>query len=325
MTRRGLTIGASLAALAAAPVPPQPPPAWEVARVVPRAIEVKARGYRVKPGDTLSRIVARTGAGADAIARANDLAAPFRLLPGRMLTIPPGRYHAVARGESGIAIARAYGVDWSRIATLNHLEEPYVLRAGQHLLLPSRSEAAKMTLEERAAAFRIDIDDLVTGSEPALAPEAMPAAPTRSAAAAPIAPTTPVAAPTGTGPGRFLWPVTGRTLRRFGPQPNGGRNDGIDIAARAGTPVLAAAGGVVAYAGSLAGFGQLVLVRHGGNYLTAYGHAERLLVTRGQAVRAGQAIARVGATGSAPEPELHFEIRQGRKPVDPVGLLPPAD
>jgi len=312
---------AALLLIAAAPE--APPPAWEARPAKTDAAEVDATIYVVKSGDTLSHVVETTGAGADAIARANKLASPFILRPGQKLKIPAGRYHVVRRGEAGIAIARAYGVDWARIAALNHLEEPYQLRAGDRLLIPSKTEVAHMTLEQRAAAFRIDIDDLVTGSQPALAEKAKPAAPTASPKQAlALAPTTPVADLPKSFSGRFAWPLTGKILRPFGLQESGARNDGINIAASAGTPILAAADGVVAYAGPLAGFGQLVLVRHGDGWLTAYGYAQSISVARGQAVSRGQTIARAGATGSASEPQLHFEIRQGRRPVNPLTVLP---
>lgn len=322
----GIALAAfALAAASPAPLSQQPPPAWEAKPVTAEADEVEDSTYLVQPGDTLSRVVSKTRVGTDALARANDLKPPYVLRPKQKLKIPGGRYHLVRKGQAGIAIARAYGVDWSRIAALNHLEEPYSLRAGERLLLPSSKEVAKMTLEQRAAAFRIDIDDLVTGSEPALAPKAKPAAPTKTAAK-PVPPTVAVAQPSlepSAAPGRFIWPVTGRILRAFGPQPNGARNDGINIATERGTPIQAAADGVVAYAGTLPGFGQLVLIRHGGGWLTAYGHADALLVTRGQAVTRGQTIARAGASGSADQPQVHFEIRDGRKPVNPIDRLPP--
>ena len=251
---RGSLLPAALLLLAAAPA--APPPAWEARPAKTDAADVAASTYVVAPGDSLSRIVEKTGAGADAIASANKLAPPFLVRPGQKLKIPAGRYHVVRRGEAGIAIARAYGVEWSRIATLNHLQEPYQLRAGQRLLIPSKTEVAHMSLEQRAAAFRIDIDDLVTGSEPALAEKARPAAPTPSPKKAlALAPTTPVAEPTPDFSGQFAWPLTGKILRTFGPQASGARNDGINIAATTGAPVLAAADGVVAYAGPLSGFG----------------------------------------------------------------------
>ncbi|MDO6415715.1 peptidoglycan DD-metalloendopeptidase family protein [Sphingomonas sp. BIUV-7] len=306
---------------AAAPAPPPSPPADATPPAIPGAIEVKAQTYVVQPGDTLSRIIAKTGAGSDAIAQANRLEAPFVVRPGQKLKIPAGRYHLVQKGERGIAIGRAYGVDWNRIAELNHLEEPFTLRAGERLLIPSTREVAGMSMEERAKAFRIDIDDLVTGNEPALAPKAKPAAPVKTAAR-PVPASVAVAEPAAAFSGRFAWPLTGDILRRYGLQASGARNDGVNIRARMGETVRAAADGVVAYAGDLAAFGKLVLIRHGNGWLTAYGHADSLLVTRGQAVKQGQPIAKAGATGSAREPQLHFEIRDGRKPVNPLSWLP---
>ena len=116
---------------------------------------------------------------------------------------------------------------------------------------------------------------------------------------------------------------TGPIVRRFGSLGGGRQNDGINIGAAEGTPILAAADGVVAYVGSeVALYGGLILLRHGDGWITAYGHAEELLVKRGQSVKRGQIIARAGETGSATEPQLHFEIRQGRKPVNPLEHLP---
>jgi lipoprotein NlpD len=312
---------AAALALAASTTSAASTPAWEMKRAAPEATEVKARTYLVRPGDTLSRVMMKTGAGADAIARSNGLSKPYVVRPGQTLRIPAGRYHRVAKGESGIAIARAYGVDWSRIATLNHLDEGDLLREGDRLLLPSRREVSVMSMDERARAFSIDIDDLVTGTEPALAKRAKPATPVKSASQ-PVPADVPVAEPRRDFAGKFIWPLRGRIIRPFGPLPTGARNDGINIQAKAGQEVLAAADGVVAFAGSLAAFGNLVLIRHGGGWLTAYGHLRKVLVSRGQAIKRGQAIGEAGATGAASEPQLHFEIRDGRRAVNPIDRLP---
>ena len=120
--------------------------------------------YVVQPGDTLRGIGNRTGAGSEAIARANGLTPPFAIRIGQKLTIPGGRYHLVAEGETGIAIASAYGVAWSRIVAANGLTEPFMLRRGQRLLLPGEAPATAPSLEQRAAAFHIDIDDVLTGA-----------------------------------------------------------------------------------------------------------------------------------------------------------------
>lgn len=303
------------------PEPPAPPPAWQARGVTPNAVEIRSSTYKVVSGDTLRGISDKTGAGSEAIARANGLGPPFVIRIGQKLKIPGGRYHRVGKGESGIAIARAYGVDWSRVATLNDLSEPYILRDGQRLLLPTRAEVSTMTVEERAAAFRLDIDDLITGGEPALA-EYAKAAPPDATPSKPLPSTATLAEP-GRFSGRFDWPLTGPIVRRFGNLGGGRQNDGINIGAPRGASILAAADGVVAYVGSeIALYGGLVLIRHGDGWLTAYGHAEELLVTRGQTVKRGQVIARAGQTGYANEPQLHFEIRQGRKPVNPLEHLP---
>jgi murein DD-endopeptidase MepM/ murein hydrolase activator NlpD len=118
--------------------------------------------------------------------------------------------------------------------------------------------------------------------------------------------------------------VRGTILVGFGPGANGTQNDGINIAAARGTPVAAANDGVVAYAGNeLRGFGNLILVKHADGWTTAYAHCQTLLVKRGEHVKRGQTIARVGETGAVGAPQLHFEIRRGARALDPVDYLPP--
>jgi murein DD-endopeptidase MepM/ murein hydrolase activator NlpD len=117
--------------------------------------------------------------------------------------------------------------------------------------------------------------------------------------------------------------VQGKIIERYGTGPNGTHNDGINIAAKVGEPVRAADAGVVAYAGNeLRGYGNLVLIKHSGGYMTAYAHNSQLLVKRGDIVKRGQEIAKAGSTGTVDTPQVHFEIRQGTRAIDPTGLLP---
>ena len=126
----------------------------------------------------------------------------------------------------------------------------------------------------------------------------------------------------GSGKGPFVWPVQGKVIGAFGSSKDGLKNDGINIAAPAGAPVVAAADGTVAYAGNeLRGFGNMILIRHDGGYVTAYAHNDSLLVKKGDKVKRGQTIARVGQTGAVFGPQLHFEIRKGTEPVDPMSYL----
>ena len=123
---------------------------------------------------------------------------------------------------------------------------------------------------------------------------------------------------------RFRWPVLGPTISQFGPKQNGLFNDGINISALEGTPIKAAEDGVVAYVGNeLEGYGNLLLLTHENGFVTAYAHASQLLVKRGDRVKRGQIIGRVGKTGRVEIPQLHFEIRVGSKPVPPLVLLGP--
>lgn len=268
-------------------------------QVVPHAQAVTPAIHVVTPGETLRGVGNRSGAGSEAIAKANGLAPPYLIRPGQKLVIPGGRYHLVAEGETGIAIAAAYGLAWRRIIDLNGLAEPYMLRSGQRLLLPDEAPRPASTVEERAAAFRIDIGDVPTDAQPALAKGKI--------------------APAGT----FAWPASGRILSRFGPGASGSRNNGIDIAVPTGTPIRAAAEGVVAYAGDKLGmFGGLVLINHGGGWVSAYGHASRVDVVRGQKVSRRQIIGLSGDTGYASRPKLHFELRKDRVPVNPIQQLP---
>lgn len=225
----------------------------------------------------------------------------IRAVVARAIVENGRRYHVVAAGETGIAIARAYALPWSRIVEANGLAEPFVLRVGQRLVLPTvDATAAAITPEARAAAFQIGIDDLVTGSNPA-----------QSTVVPPVPKLATVA------PGRFVWPVLGRIVSRFGPQGSGRVNQGIDIAALTGANVRAASAGTVAYVGSgVPGFGGLILVRHDGTWISAYGRVASAALAKGDTVNAGQTL---GKTGGEP---LHFELRRARVPVDPVKYLP---
>lgn len=268
----------------------------------------------VKPGETLFAISRRTGVELRDIVVANKLEPPYALKAGQRLTIPAARYHIVRAGETGYSISRAYGTDLTTLARLNGLQKPYAVQVGQRLRLP-----ASPTLTNGDSASR------TVASAPAAARK--PAAATASsstAKSAPAAAQKPVPAPAAFA-GSFSWPLNGRILSRFGPKQGGLHNDGINIAATPGATVRAAASGVVAYSGDgLKGFGWLILIKHGDGWVTAYAHNEAVLVQRGDTVRAGEPIARAGSTGSVDRPQLHFEIRQGRRAVDPLKHLPPS-
>ena len=123
---------------------------------------------------------------------------------------------------------------------------------------------------------------------------------------------------------RFQWPVRGRVVLEYGTSPGGERNNGINIATADREQIHAAADGVVSYVGELHGYGNLVLIRHGNGYITAYAHADSFVVQKGDRVARGQVIGYVGMTGDVRTPQLHFEVRRGshgETPIDPRQVL----
>lgn len=234
----------------------------------------------------------------------------------------PADGHRVAAGETLWSISKRYGVSPGDVMTINNLPADGTVRLGEVLKLPGSA-----TTQPRVETASLD-PKAATGSSlagtvaPALAkaPEPEPAAaPQKSAATAPASTSADVEDDGGTG---FRWPVRGRLITGFGKQADGARNDGINLAVPAGTPVRAAEAGTVIYAGSeLEGYGNLVLVQHSDDWVSAYAHNSDLKVNRGDTVKRGQAIAAAGATGSVDQPQVHFELRKRSKPVDPLPHL----
>lgn len=281
----------------------------------------QVRQHIVQPGDTLYSISRLYGVDTSTLARRNGLESPYRVRVGQALilpapietaggpppviqaTAPAAAYAAPAAPAEAPPPAAARSAPTAAVAgTPPPREQPRIVGAPP----PSRSE-------EKTAA-------LPPPPPPAPVPPTSTAPPSEGIAALPP----PAAAPTPAGERSFIWPVHGRIIASYGDGAGGTHNDGINIAAPEGTPVAAADAGTVAYAGNeLRGYGNLVLIKHANGWLTAYAHNSVLLVKRGEKVRRGQTIARVGATGAVGEPQLHFEIRHGTRALDPSDYLPP--
>jgi murein DD-endopeptidase MepM/ murein hydrolase activator NlpD len=239
--------------------------------------------HRVGPNDSLYDIAATYQVPLRALIDQNNLEPPYALTPGSELRLPPPRLHRVARGETLRDIAERYNVDFRSLALLNRLQPPYDVRQGESVVLPAMARAA----------------------EPVAPPQPSPS---------------PAPAPAN-GAARFAWPMRGDVVARYGAQAGGGRLDGIEIAGREGDQIAAAADGEVVYAGDdLPAYGTLVLIRHPDGYVTAYAHARRALVRERQSVRAGQAIAELGARPDG-RSRLMFQVRRGSDVVDPAPLL----
>ncbi len=267
----------------------------------------------VHPHDTVYAIARRYDVPVRSLIEANRLAPPYRLTAGHELVVPQIRQHIVQPGETLYSVSHLYGVDASTLARTNGLSPPYMVRVGEALVLPSPVQVAAGSTAEPTALAPIPVT-----SAPLPPPQIEPVLVAREEGALRLP-----SPPSSSGPQGFIWPVRGSLIASYGAGENGTHNDGINIAAPRGTIVVAAGAGTVAYAGNeLRGYGNLVLIKHINGWMTAYAHNSALLVKRGEKVRRGQPIARVGTTGAVGEPQLHFEIRHGTKALDPVDYLP---
>jgi murein DD-endopeptidase MepM/ murein hydrolase activator NlpD len=341
--------------------PPSRAPIETTGSVAPRSIAATHAPAReagttiiVGTSDTLETLARRYNVSSAAILQANGYKGPRALQPGQQLVIPhqaatatapvlaapkaaavaaapvsaPPSVHVVNRGDTLMSIAHRNHVPVADLAKTNSLDPNAKLKLGQKINVPGAKSAAAPAAAPPAQ---------VAGAQPAAvaAPATKMAAvePAKEKARLAQATTTPEAAAavtetpvktaeaTGALP-TFRWPVRGRVVTGYGAKTNGKSNDGINVAVPEGTPVKAAEDGVVAYSGNeLKGYGNLILVRHSNGYVTAYAHASELLVKRGETIKRGQVIAKSGQSGEVGSPQLHFEIRKGSSPVDPLQFL----
>jgi murein DD-endopeptidase MepM/ murein hydrolase activator NlpD len=243
--------------------------------------------------------------------------------------IIPGERVVANNSTTAYALAKKYKVPMNDLIVLNRMPSPYVISPGQEVILPATVGAiseqpswsrplAQPSIDREPLVPRNTLrNNAVTVDElPPL--ERQPSRLERDAGSS-------VALTDFGHDEKFLWPITGPILMAYGPRNSGGQNDGINIGAPRGTPVVAAANGVVLYAGQdTKGFGNLVLIRHGNAAITAYAHLDRMVVDKDSVVAKGDMIGTVGSTGDVKGPQLHFEIRKNSKPIDPMPLLPPA-
>ena len=288
--------------------------------VSPAAI-MQANGYKgpraLSPGQQL--IIPHPGS---AVAAAPVLAAPVSK-PVAMASAAPS-VHVVNHGDTLMSIARRNHVPVAELARANNLEPSTKLRLGMKLTVPGAKTAAVAPVAAAQPAVASPPPATKLAAASTVPPQtAHLAQATTKIEDAPAAETPVKATSEATGAlPTFRWPVRGKVITAYGAKANGKANDGINLAVPEGTPVKAAEDGVVAYSGNeLKGYGNLVLVRHSNGYVTAYAHASELLVKRGDTIKRGQVIAKSGQSGEVGSPQLHFEIRKGSSPVDPLQFL----
>jgi murein DD-endopeptidase MepM/ murein hydrolase activator NlpD len=306
----------------------------------------------VQPGDTLHNLARRHGVAVAAIKEANGLQTDT-VRPGQRLVLPAGgqdrpplaktpppwpapertalakpappppaapplaagpspagwegRY-TMRNGDSLYGIAHQHKVSLEELKRVNAITDPTKVWAGTTLMVPARPETVSAgPPPPPGKAPRII--NVVPHQQKAVPEQSQKQAKASEAA-------------TEGAAGKFRWPVRGRVIVGFGKRPDGSHNDGINLAVPLGTDVHAVEGGKIAYAGSeLKGYGNLILIRHANGWVSAYAHADQILVRPNDEVKRGQVIAKAGKTGSVDQPQLHFELRQGSRPVDPLPHL----
>lgn len=299
---RRLLLGSVVLALGACGTAPRAPAPIDHGDLSSPPAASCGRSVTVQRGDTLSAIAVRCGSTIQALAAENGLSSPYGLRAGQTLRIPGPSVYRVRRGDNLYRIALNHGMSTRELARLNGISENTTIHPGQELRVSGAPRQAVAEAPPRQTTGGGTVArPPVTASPPPPPPPPPPASATAPA---------------------FVWPLQGPVVAQFG-NTSGRRLDGIRISARVGEPVRAAAAGEVVYAGNeLQGYGELVLIRHEDRWVTAYGLNSVLRVQQGQRVNAGDHIADAGGAGPGEGPVLHFEIRRGVTPVNPIDQLP---
>jgi len=250
--------------------------------------------YRIRSGDTLWDIARRFNTGTTHIIRINNIHKPDLLSPGRKITVPhrTGVRHIIRKGDTLSEIAAAYGVKTSSIIESNTLKTTQdTLRPGMELFIPGgrRKHAEKPALKHAPDSAVASIEKSIDTS-------------------------------------RFIWPLKGRITSSFGNRidPFSKKKSfhcGIDISAEPGTPVRASSDGKVIFSGWKEGYGNMVVLRHEGGYITVYAHNSKNMVTKGDRVKQKDIIASSGMTGAVTGAHLHFEVRKYLTPLNPLRFI----
>lgn len=272
----------------------------------------------VQKGDTLYSLSRKYEVPLRGIVEENNLKYPYTLNVGQNLLLPTHKKHVVEKGDTLYSISKKYNIDMTSLSRLNKLEKPYALNVGQVLSLPSSlsnvsadSGGGSSSYVYKTNAKKIDNKKSYASAKKSNTNNKK------------ITKKSTQKSVSVYRKSKFVWPVKGTVISNFGVVGKGRKNDGINIKAAIGTNIKAADKGVVAYAGNeLKGFGNLVLIKHSDGYITAYAHIDRMYVKKGQKVLRGEKIATVGNTGGVNSPQLHFEVRAGKKAVNPRAYLP---
>ena len=255
---------------------------------------VKDNRYKVKKGDNLFSISRRFNISIQELIKVNKIQEPYKIFPNQSIFIPPNKKHIVVKGETLYSISRYYETSVFTLAKYNNIKNVNNIKVGKKLIIPKRSVKIKKIKNKKWDSNfkkkKIENRKIVIQKDKQTS--------------------------------KFIWPVKGKLISKYGKSKEGFYNDGINIDSKKGTKVMSSQAGKVIYCGNeIPGYGNLILIKHSKNWITAYAHLNEVFTEKGKKVIKGEIIGSVGNTGNVRSPQLHFEIRKGKESVNPLKLL----
>ena len=260
--------------------------------------------YEVRKGDNLYSISRKLNLSISSLIKLNKIAPPYKIFPKQTLILPKQSFHKVKKGETLYSISRRYKTDVYSISKLNNLKNINSINEGQALKIYGDLKIGNknnISNGNKANIKKIDSKKKSLKS---------------------VKKTTLNFEQTLNKNSKFIWPVKGKLISKYGKSTDGFFNDGININSKLNQKVGASNDGVVIYSGNeIPGYGNLVLIKHSQNWITAYAHLGKVTIEKGDKVKKGEIIGLVGKTGNVRKPQLHFEIRKGKEAVNPLNYL----
>ena len=256
--------------------------------------------YTVNKGDNLYLISKKYNVTISKLINFNNIDSPYKIFPNQKIFIPKKRTHIVKRGDTLYSISRKYRTDVFTVSKFNNLKNANQIYANQKLIIPDHFESKKKVVRKFKKKETKKVKKKIIAKKDSYSKKVSKK----------------------TFNQKFIWPVEGKILSKYGSNNPGFFNDGINIESVSGKDVKASSAGEIVYSGNeIPGYGNLVLIKHSKNWITAYAHLNKIYKKKGALVRRGESIGAVGNSGNVKIPQLHFEIRKGKEAVDPLKYL----
>jgi len=259
-----------------------------------KIVDLSTKKYSVKSGDNLYSISRKFKISIQDLIRTNKIVEPYKILPRQIILIPENKIYKIKKGDTLYSISRKYETNVFELSEINNISDANNLIIGQNLKIPQKTYKKKKSKKPKSSdklkkKFKNKSSEVIS---------------------------------TGKTKPMFMWPVKGEIVSKYGKNQEGFYNDGINIFSKKGAKVISSADGKVIYSGNeIPGYGNLILIKHSKNWITAYAHLSEVFISKGKKVKKGEKIGSVGNTGNVRKPQLHFEIRKGKESVDPMRFL----